>query len=137
MTRWTLEIPTDKLDDISKILNSWLHKKKAKLRDIQSLVGKLNFLATCVRPGRIFMCRILNWLRDIYNENGLIKIPPDVKKDIIWWNMFLPHYNGVFYGCGRMVASWFSNVIWCVYQRMWWMVQRKIFSQTVPSIYFR
>ena len=41
----TLEILIDKLDDISKILNSWLHKKKAKLRDIQSLVGKPNFFS--------------------------------------------------------------------------------------------
>ncbi|VDI60594.1 Hypothetical predicted protein [Mytilus galloprovincialis] len=39
-------------------------------------------MASCVRPGRIFMSRFLNWLRS-------------AQKDILWWVNFLPHYNGI------------------------------------------
>ena len=90
-----LEIPIDKLRDIRQILLLWRNRKSAKLRDIQSLVGKLNFLATCVRPGRIFMCRLLNWLREVYDQSGFINVPIFVQKDINWWLTFLPSYNGI------------------------------------------
>ena len=91
----TLEIPSNKLEDIFSILDVWLNKDKVKIRDIQSLVGKLNFIASCVRPGRLFMSRILNWLRSVYNNSGWIVVPKEVPKDLLWWQNFLPLYNGV------------------------------------------
>ncbi|CAG2226402.1 unnamed protein product [Mytilus edulis] len=91
----TLEIPDDKLKDIRSILGSWEGRQSAKLRDIQFLIGKLNFLATCVRPGRVFMSRLLNWLREVYNRKGYISIPSNINKDIVWWQKFVPLYNGI------------------------------------------
>ncbi|CAC5369965.1 unnamed protein product [Mytilus coruscus] len=91
----TLEIPDDKLKDNRSILGSWECKRSTKLRDIQSLIGKLNFLATCVRPGRVFMSRLLNWLREVYDKKGYISIPSQINKDIVWWQKFLPLYNGI------------------------------------------
>lgn len=91
----TLEIPDDKLKDIRSILGSWEGRQSAKLRDIQSLIGKLNFLATCVRPGRVFMSRLLNWLREVYDRKGYISIPSNINKDIVWWQKFVPLYNGI------------------------------------------
>ncbi|CAG2206889.1 unnamed protein product [Mytilus edulis] len=70
-----LQIPDDRLKDIQKILLFWTNKRSAKLRDIQSLVGKLNFMASCVRPGRVFMSRLLNWLRSAYDQTGYIVVP--------------------------------------------------------------
>ncbi|CAC5376459.1 unnamed protein product [Mytilus coruscus] len=90
-----LQIPDDKLKDIQEILHFWTNKRSAKLRDIQSLVGKLNFMASCVRPGRVFMSRLLNWLRSAYDQTGYIVVPSYVQKDIFWWVNFLPHYNGI------------------------------------------
>jgi hypothetical protein len=52
----------------------WIDKKFAKLKEIQSLVGKLNFIASCVKPGRIFMSRLLNWLRDGYGQSSNISV---------------------------------------------------------------
>jgi hypothetical protein len=61
---------------------------------LQSLLGKLNFVAQCVKPGRIFISRLLNWLREI-SDKGSFCIPLDLKIDLLWWNTFLPLYNGV------------------------------------------
>ena len=61
---------------------------------MQSLLGKLNFVSQCVRPGRIFVNRLLNWLREI-PEKGQISIPDDFKLELCWWRTFLPSYNGV------------------------------------------
>jgi hypothetical protein len=41
-------------------------EKKSSLKELQSLLGKLHFIAGCVRPGRIFVSRLLNWLRSAF-----------------------------------------------------------------------
>ena len=66
------------------------------MKDIQSLIGKLNFVACCVKPGRIFISRLIRWLKALYKESKGDHILSDyVKKDILWWYRFLPTYNGV------------------------------------------
>ena len=45
---------------------------------MQSLLGKLNFVSQCIHPGRIFVNRLLNWLREI-PEKVPISIPDDFK----------------------------------------------------------
>lgn len=51
----TIEITRERLQEIITVLTIWLNKSKASLKDIQSLLGKLNFVAACVPPGRIFI----------------------------------------------------------------------------------
>ena len=59
----TLEITPERLQEILSLVDSWQSKRSASLKDLQSLLGKLNFISQCVRPGRIFVSRLLNWLR--------------------------------------------------------------------------
>ena len=92
----TIEITEQKLNEIKLLLRLWLNKEKASLKDIQSLIGKLNFVACCVRPGRSFISRLIKWLKVLYKEDICDHIIPDyVKKDILWWHRFLPTYNGI------------------------------------------
>ena len=67
------------------------------MRDVQVLAGKLQFVSQCVKPGRLFISRILDFLRDF---NGLkprakLAIPQEVRKDLFWWARFMEQYNGV------------------------------------------
>lgn len=92
----TMEITPERLAEIRSLVTSWLNKDNASLKQVQSLLGKLNFIAACVKPSRIFVSRLLNWLRSIYNSSDFLHpIPSHVKKDLIWWDRFLPFYNGV------------------------------------------
>ena len=75
-----LEISENRILEITNLIIEWNKKTKATKREIQSLVGKLNFIGCCVKPGRIFISRILNWLRDIYDEKGTVLIPKIIKK---------------------------------------------------------
>ena len=86
------------------MISLWKDKNYASLRQLQSLIGKLNFVAACVRPGRVFINRLLNWLREISSDNNINPfeerlIPDLIKKDINWWDKFLIHYNGVSIMC--------------------------------------
>ena len=43
----------------------------------------------------MFICRILNWLRLVHGKRSAQLISSFVKKDLIWWSLFLPSFNGV------------------------------------------
>ena len=51
--KMTTDVNRGRLQEIRILLETWLNKETASLKDIQSLLGKLNFIAACVRPGRI------------------------------------------------------------------------------------
>lgn len=92
----TVEVTPERLTEIRNLIEIWLKKEFATLKEIQSLLGKLNFVAACVRPSRIFVSRLLNWLRSIYRSSEFYhSIPEYVMKDLVWWHRFLPLYNGI------------------------------------------
>jgi hypothetical protein len=91
----TVEVPLDKLLQIKQELECWLGKKKASKRELQSLAGKLNFLAKCVKAGRVFMSRILCTLKSLKHNDHKAHLNSEFRKDIVWWHRFLPTFNGV------------------------------------------
>ena len=70
----TIETTPERLKEISSILKVWLYKEKASLKEVQSLLGKLNFIAACVRPGRIFISRMLQWLKVLHKEDIAVSV---------------------------------------------------------------
>ena len=78
------------------MLINWGEKSHASLKEIQSLVGVLSFVVTCINKGRMFFARILNFLRQM-PDTGKSKIPDDVRKDINWWKLVALKFNGVSY----------------------------------------
>ena len=60
---------------------------------LQSLIGKLNFITNCVRPGRIFLSQLIDDMKNISN-NQVKDLDPETKKDIQWWMHFLPKFQG-------------------------------------------
>jgi hypothetical protein len=68
----TLEVTPDRVTEISLLVEAWLRKKKASLRDLQSLLGKLHCVSTCARPGRLFVSRLLNWLRQAFPSTDFV-----------------------------------------------------------------
>ena len=92
----TLEITPERLEDIRKLTQLCLEEDFAILKQVQSLLGKLNFVSACVKPSRIFVGRLLNWLKSIYDSSECLHVIPDyVRKDLLWWNKFLPLYNRI------------------------------------------
>ena len=96
-TEITVEVTSERLAEIGELLKLWLNKESASIREIQSLLGKLNFVAACVKSDRIFISRLLKWLKILYHEDSNCEhqIPYYVKKDLQWWNRFLLTYNGI------------------------------------------
>ena len=90
----TLSVTAERLEEIQGLVRWWLGQSSADRHQIESLVGKLNFVAACVRPGRVFIARLLAFLR-AFPTNGMATLTPEFHRDLQWWEAFLPSYNGV------------------------------------------
>ena len=90
----TMEISSQKLAEIKQEVNTWLLKTSAKRREVESLIGKLQFVAKCIRASRIFLSRLINWIR-MMNRKDDYTIPLEARKDRAWWGRFIDQYNGV------------------------------------------
>ena len=56
----TLSVTPERVKEILELVNIWLLKSTATLKELQSLIGKLSFIASCVHSSRIFIARLLN-----------------------------------------------------------------------------
>ena len=91
---FTLTIPQEKWAQIQQLLKSWQVKQTASKKETQSLAGSLNFACRCVHSGRVYLSRILNFLRSL-PDIGRAKITPETRRDIDWWVEFAPSFNGI------------------------------------------
>ena len=92
--KMTMEISMEKIKETKDEIGKWLTKSAARRREAESLIGKLQFIAKCVRSGRIFLARLIHWIRGM-DRRYLYTIPREARKDIAWWGRFIQEYNGV------------------------------------------
>ena len=88
------ELPEDHLSDIQSELLQWTQFLTFTWQQLQSLLGKLSFVAACIRSGRIFMSCLLNQLRNLSATQSRFPVTTDMLSDIDWSLTFLPHFNG-------------------------------------------
>ena len=79
----TISIVPDRLCELKDLLNAWRFKKNATRKQVESLIGKIQFITNCVRQGRIFVARLLNWLRAM-PMTGSVSVPKQARLDILW-----------------------------------------------------
>ena len=93
---FTMSVTPERLLELqTELLPKWLTKKSATKTELQSLIGKLAFVSKCVRPGRLFLTRILDTLRSLRRNHHRVKLSAEFRKDIRWWMRFINVYNGV------------------------------------------
>ena len=90
----TASVPEDKLEEIVTLVNEWQGKACCKKVELQSLIGKLQFVTKCVRQSRIFLNRLLETLRKM-TKKKTIDLSESFQKDLRWWALFIDEYNGV------------------------------------------
>lgn len=61
----TLTVSPERLLEMQELVSDWLKKDEATIKELQSVFGKLNFVAHYVKPACILVCRLLNWLCSI------------------------------------------------------------------------
>ena len=96
-------IDLERLRETSAMLDDWVTRKTCTKRQLQSLVGKLNFICSVCRPGRTFLRRMISLLCTVRHATHHIRLTAAFRRDVAWWRAFLPSWNG---------CSFFYNDIW-------------------------
>lgn len=88
-------LPPIWLAELKILLSAWLHKKKCTKRQLLSLVGKLSFASKCVKPGRLFLRRIIDLSTSVKHLHHHVDLNEPVWADNKWWNDFLVTWIGI------------------------------------------
>ena len=91
-----VKLPLDKLHDLRLSIDNLLKKQgeKITLRELQSMIGKLNFACRAVRPGRAFCRRLIDATCDIKKPYHRVRLSKDMAADLHVWKFFLDNFNG-------------------------------------------
>ena len=103
----TVTIPEDKLIKLRGLLTTMLGRKKCTLKEVQSLIGSLNFACRAVAPGRAFLRRLIGSIKKLNKPHFHLRVTQDMKEDLKMWLEFLKHHNGV---SVFKDVQWYSNV---------------------------
>jgi len=96
-------LPPDKVERIQASLASFRGKKSCTLKELQSLIGTLNFACKVVPPGRPFLQRMIDLTRNVFQPHHHIKLSSGFFKDLTMWQLFLSDWNG---------ANFFLSTSW-------------------------
>ena len=104
-----VRLPEDKLSDLKACVQDTILKKgkKITLRELQSLIGKLNFACRAVAPGRAFLRRLIDATIGLRLPHHRIRVSYAMVEDLEVWKSFLDQYNGV----QMMADMWVGQVL--------------------------
>ena len=105
-------LPADKIDRIRTIFSEFETKKSCTLKELQSLIGTLNFACKVVPPGRPFLQRMIDLTRNIKQSHHHIKLNSAFFKDLAMWKFFIIL---LLTGMGQIFSSHLYGTIQTVY----------------------
>ena len=84
-----VRIPQSKMNALVAELKKFSKENKITLKDLQSLVGSLNFFSKAVRSARAFNRRFYDLTVKAKKPHHFIKLNSEVKEDMKVWLSFL------------------------------------------------
>lgn len=90
-----LRLPGEQLEEVESRLQNFLKANKVTLRDLQSLIGLLNFACLEIARGRAFIRRHIDATCNVNKPDHKIRVTKDIKEDVKVWLTFLTDYNGI------------------------------------------
>lgn len=87
-------LPPDKIDKILLQLHAYKNRKKITLKELQSLIGLLNFACTVVVPGRAFLRRLIDLTTGVKKSRHKIRLNKEARADMAAWLSFMNNFNG-------------------------------------------
>ena len=85
VTRSLAMLPEDKLSRCRELLREAIARKTMTLRELQSLLGHLNFACRVVVPGRAFLRRVYALTQKVKKHYHHVKITKEVRADLGTW----------------------------------------------------
>ena len=87
-------LPKDKLLKCRQAIHRVQGRRSITLRDLQSVLGFLQYCTTAVVGGRAFLRRLINLTIGISHPHYHISLNSGARADLAAWDLFLTHFNG-------------------------------------------
>ena len=88
-----IAVPQDKLQATINMLPKWHNRRTTTKQELLSLIGKLHHISLVVRPGRLFLRRLIELSKTVKNLKHHINLNMEARHDISWWSEWLPSWN--------------------------------------------
>ena len=82
----TVAIPGEKMCQIKQSVIEWQSRLICSKLQLQSLVGQVLYIHTCVCPARVFLNKMLDLLHQNY-DTTTIKLTPAFRRDLRWFSI--------------------------------------------------
>ena len=92
--RQEARLPEEKLQKCRAMLQNFQARRSVCLRELQSLIGLLNFTCLVVVPGRAFLRRMIDLTKGVKKPHHHIRLSKGARSDIVLWLSFLENFNG-------------------------------------------
>ena len=102
-----MRLPAEKILELQEKIIATMHAKKVTLKQLQSLIGLLNFACKVISPGRAFCRRLINATIGVNKSYFKIRVTKSIKANLNVWLQFLQSYNGVTVILDRY---WLTNI---------------------------
>ena len=89
----TLSLPKNKVDKFMDMLCAFRSRKRASLRQLQQLAGRLNWASAVVHGGRTYLRRVLDLMRPLKESYHKALLSASFMADIQWWISYLKVFN--------------------------------------------
>lgn len=83
-----IRLSDDRLAALMHTLCTWGNRSKCTKRELQSLIGTLSFACKVIKPGRIFLRRLIDLSCTVSQPSHHISINSEARADIQWWASF-------------------------------------------------
>lgn len=93
--KMVVRIPLAKIDEVIQKIKCTLTKKAVTLKEMQSLIGSLNFCCRAIVVGRPFCRRLINSTCGVIQPYHHIRINKEIKLDLNMWLQFFKSCNGI------------------------------------------
>jgi hypothetical protein len=90
-----LSLPPKKLVAIKELVKLWLTKTKATKRELQQIVGKLNWCMRVVHGGRTFMRNLIDLISKLKKPHHHVRLSKGAINDLLWWAKGLEIFHGI------------------------------------------
>ncbi|XP_053159366.1 uncharacterized protein LOC128347977 isoform X1 [Hemicordylus capensis] len=88
-------LPLEKLATLRGLIGAMQAARKVSLKELQVVVGHLNFACRVVVPGREFLRRLCDLMSGLRAPHHRVRLTEGVRADLAVWGTFLQQFNGV------------------------------------------
>ena len=90
-----MQVGEAKRTEVKSTISKWYRRTVATKQELQSLQGQLMWISKVVRFSRCFVTRIIAEQKSLKAQKQKTTLSKDIKKDLLWWKLFLDVFNGV------------------------------------------